>query len=466
MNDISNLPVEEQLTRAAQSIEPRPDFENALWQKMIETPRLSRTPFSIKRFFARPMSAAAACLLGLAVLGLIAAGPRNVMALIDRLLVYLPGIGFVQNDEKTLYLSSPLTVEKDGISITIEQAVADAKNTIIAYRIDNLPPGNDCVYDGNKLLFADGKTRLPIGGGLNGNHARIEFFPMPAGEKKAVLLISRDQNAQACTAPLTWEIEIPFGPVPADAPLLPVTRNTESKLLSVTPADISNPDQKTGKIHFTLDHSVELPYGYLLSGKVTWDGFKWGNAGVSPENIRVTDAAGVNIPVEPNDEGTKNNEIIFKLKGKGFKNPLTVQFLALTVLEMHNPVATFTFDAGKNPQVGQTWKLDKKIEIEGFPVTIQTISVIRGDDVNGSNYKNIGFKLDYTINPAIHNLIWICHGKDQSEIAGMEGRRIDDHQYSSSIYYPQGLPEGLVTCEMADMSFQYNGPWSILTDLP
>ncbi len=46
-----------------------------------------------------------------AAIAIIAIGPQNVAAAFNKLLSYLPGIGFVQNDNSTLYLPEPLSIQ-------------------------------------------------------------------------------------------------------------------------------------------------------------------------------------------------------------------------------------------------------------------------------------------------------------------------------------------------------------------
>src|SRR6185503_16955131 len=60
----------------------------------------------------------------------VVASPRAA-ALLKQLLGYVPGVGFVEQNESLRLLSAPVSVEKDGLQMTIEKGTADSEHTIL-----------------------------------------------------------------------------------------------------------------------------------------------------------------------------------------------------------------------------------------------------------------------------------------------------------------------------------------------
>jgi len=213
--------LENRLRSAARSVEPSNDFTDNLWNQIKNTHHTIRAPQKFKRWLWAPASAV---LVAVLVLTLIT--PQGVMAAIRNMLAYLPGVGFVQNDKNTLYLQEPVTAEQDGVTLTIEQVVADADKTVVVYHVDGLPTSeigtSPCFYDGNQLLLPDGSTRLPTGGGVEGSQARVEFFPLPEGVTQATLLASMNIPDPACSVPQQWKVGFSLGTTPPEDEMIPV----------------------------------------------------------------------------------------------------------------------------------------------------------------------------------------------------------------------------------------------------
>src|SRR5204862_2816552 len=55
--------------------------------------------------------------------------------LLKQWLGYIPGIGFVQQSEALRVLAAPVTIEKDGLQISIEKGTVDAQHTILLQHI-------------------------------------------------------------------------------------------------------------------------------------------------------------------------------------------------------------------------------------------------------------------------------------------------------------------------------------------
>ncbi len=69
-------------------------------------------------------------------------GPQRVVEAFGSLFGYLPGIGFVQRGDGTLYLAQPLDVEQTGVTLSVDQAVSDGNKLVISLHFSGLPEAN------------------------------------------------------------------------------------------------------------------------------------------------------------------------------------------------------------------------------------------------------------------------------------------------------------------------------------
>ena len=78
--------------------------------------------------------------LALMVATLLAVGPERALAALGRLLGYIPGVGFVEDAQVLRAIPAPVSQEREGVRLVVEQAVADSQRTIIVYKVDGLSP--------------------------------------------------------------------------------------------------------------------------------------------------------------------------------------------------------------------------------------------------------------------------------------------------------------------------------------
>jgi hypothetical protein len=250
-----NLPIEEQFKQTARSIEPSQDFSENLWKQIKNTkqqPAVKNTFLS--GLFARPLLSSSTLVIAI-LLVLALANPQKVLAAVQNLLEYLPGIGFVEEDENTLYLAEPVSTEEGDFKLVVDQAVRSSQNTIVAYHLEGVE--NVCFYDKNQLILPDGSKLLPIGGGVQGQEARIEFFPLPEGVTRAILKAGNSSEPDpACTAPEEWEIEITFDS--SEPQVTPAKVFDSQAIQSGTSENSSN-----AGVSIFLDQLVELEDAYL-----------------------------------------------------------------------------------------------------------------------------------------------------------------------------------------------------------
>jgi len=79
---------------------------------------------------ARPVVTVIVVLLALLIL-------TTMVYALGRLTGYIPGVGFVQKDSLRM-LAEPVSQTRDGITVSIEQVVADSERTIVIYKTEGL----------------------------------------------------------------------------------------------------------------------------------------------------------------------------------------------------------------------------------------------------------------------------------------------------------------------------------------
>ena len=444
-------PLEIKIRNAVNTIEPSDDFSDRLWKKIKLTPLAAPAAKKSNRWMWIPTS----IVLAVGLIFVLAA-PQTVLAAFRSLLAYIPGIGLVENAGSTLYLSEPVSLEKEGITLVIEQVVADSTKTTLSYRFEGLPlndsgSGSPCFYDNTRLILPDGTDRLPIGGGITNNAARVEFPPMPAGITKAKLVSSMNIADPACTAPLEWSLDFTLGSTPANVDFLPVVESTES-------AEALNPTPEQ-PVQFVIDKTVVLDEGYLMVGHINWLDKNWTNVQIDMENMTAIDANGKNVPVLPTDEGTTDNEFAFKIQSRDFVQPLTLQVKSLYIFSNVDQSAAFTFDAGSDPQVGQSWQVNQELDILGQKVMIHSVKAVRESDEMGKTELAEGYAVELSNSSNVQGFL-VCQGNEEaSAMTWGQTNPVGGNREINESYYPDGLPAGKVNCSFRNVSFKLPGLW-------
>jgi hypothetical protein len=192
MNNLSLSPFKEKIRQATQMPEPKPEFMDALWNRMTTQPQPSTATFVSFRSQAlrrRVWYAAAAILLALIITALIV-GPQKVYAAVRQLFGYIPGVGIVDESAPIRVLAAPVTITRDGISLTVTSAVLTGDRTHIEYRLFGVPgadyPGREDVVG----CYQPEYLRLPDGTQLT-RSTRCPARPLKTGKCRCVLCLPR-----------------------------------------------------------------------------------------------------------------------------------------------------------------------------------------------------------------------------------------------------------------------------------
>ena len=400
---------------------------------------------------------------------LLATSPTVVTAL-KRLLGYIPGVGVVEQGPSLRVLAKPTSVERDGIRMTVEEAVADSTHTIVRFKVEWLnPPSTEGERDtscvggypnltlANGSLLSEGRT---TGKDIwdTGYSYSLEFSPLPADQTEAIFVDPCLVSLFPGPLPQNWKIPLHFKP--ADKlNLAPVVEVPTASPIPTQPATASQPAQTYG-ISLVLDKVVELETGYIFMGHVSWTDPNvrpYGVAMTSDYPMKLTDSSGQAIPLEETQSELSTNEKqmlwAYQSTGKG-TGPLTLTVDTMLV-DLATEKSSFQFDPGPDPQANQVWPLNLDVGAGGH--TIHILSAGLADIPGQIPVKVLTFTMQS--DPAV-GMVSLTD-MDHPLPSGGGGGGLEPGPFTSSVYYDGRLPVGPLNIAVTDVTLKVNGPWQV-----
>jgi hypothetical protein len=349
-------------------------------------------------FHLRPAWTIAAAILAVLLLVTLAIGPQMVFAAVRQLFGYIPGIGIIERSDSLRILAEPVTQTRDGITVTVSQAVLTGVGTEIEYSITGVSLSAYPREESNPGCMQPAYLRLPDGsqlasgaGGGTNNQFNFDYPAVPKDVNEVTFVLPCIFNTLPGAAPEDWELPLRFIPAPADFEILPVIevspQPTETGEEPV-PTNDSSPHAIV-----RVDQVIETEDGYILLGAV----LPQVNTG---EWMQITgiatlkDADGKTVSYEfPMDVNPPNEEEVAMLggyswaiqfKGVGVQFPLTISFSGVVITQV-DPQATarLNVEVGENPQPGQVFELNREVTIAGETFTLVSIT----DESDGYSFK-------------------------------------------------------------------------------
>lgn len=408
MSDYEDTQFIEQTVHGYFAVEPDPVFVERLERQLLDQADSAARPETIrpndwarlKTIIRRHRWATAttAMLLALMVMVMALGGPQQVLAQIQRLLGYAPGIGFVDLTRSRM-LATPVAVTRGETTLRVEQILAQPERTLIVISSDgDLPesrrsPGEETDFQA-LLRFPDGATLSPHEWSLRLGSGTLEFPPLPVQVTEFTLEVSRLPLVQPGAAPEAWRIPLSLRPATQDLVVNRLPQSYRPSQASDTHDGISlrvvevahSPEETVMRLQIRwADPTWETQaiYGDTLPGLVDDLGHLYAN--IPPSNVgqmtqgttkelRHTldepDAAPSPTPTQPTTEVTQAFPPV-----SPSAHELT---LRVDSLQFQLPVeAGFTLDLGDDPQVGDYWPLDVDLMAAGFPIHLSGVRLTR-----------------------------------------------------------------------------------------
>jgi hypothetical protein len=451
-------------------------FVSGLRSKLIE-----KSEVKTSRQFSPRLAWGIAIVLVLLIIGLLVSSPQVVEAM-RRLLGYVPGVGYVEKGPGLRVLSAPVTVQKEGLTFTMEKGAADSQRTVLLAQVEGYPKehsGAPTCKEPPQLVSADG-TVLELAGvaaSSDEQHdaivfVRYEFGAMPAKSLDAKLRIPClmfDASYRDWSIPLHFQVAqetdqvIPVIELPTPIPTQPVPASASTPAAESAPAGFS----------IVLKSVAELKDGYVVSGSYQWSDARIDRSAVVISDSNIIDARGQavsyqEVDTDPSaDPSPQQIPFAYQITGKDFAWPVTIIVNSITVVQPGQ--GAFQFDAGPNPQVGQTWNVNIDVPVGQHIVHVQTIQL-----TNGAPYAPdmLGYQFTMTSDPRVarasvedKNPIIDCTGGCGGGGGGIDAGPSGFASASGPFYYgtkAKGYsPAGVKTFVISNVSVFFKGPWQV-----
>jgi len=376
MNEWTSTPRFEESVRQSFGIhELRPAFVDRVYSDLMryaaEKPRKNR-PF----FGLQPAGIVAIAILSLMIIVALVIGPQQVYAAILQLLGYIPGVGIVDQSSPIRILAEPVSVTRDGISITVTSAVLTGDKTHIDFRIFGVP--SSAYPDREDVMGCAQQPYLRL---RDGTQLALEtdFPPVPANINEAVFVMPCIPETLPGTVPENWELPLRFIPAPPNFTVVPVIESLPSQIPSVmanTPTAEINP--------LTILKVLDIGDKFVLMGEFSYDAARDASLPAGSwwaiQRVSITGADGRDVPQAysndfdlPTPTRPGNETWLYQLE-KNFVPPVTIIYAG----EIISPVgakeqAEFEFDAGPNPQDGMVWTVNKDFRLGGYNIRLVSI---------------------------------------------------------------------------------------------
>lgn len=422
MSDFNPSPeFEEKVRKAVDVPNAKPEFVNKLRNE------LARRPAKMKpRFMLKPAWAFAFVIV---VLTLIASAPAAVNAL-KKIFGYVPGVGLVESTNGLRILAEPVSVTRDGVTLTITNVFVYQDRVELMYEVDgikesyNVAPDMCGSYHPDNGFWSDGDAdlRLPDGTIVRRDYAgeyqfenRYAMKPVyavqvPADVTELTMVLKCIPFTRLGDVPEDWEVPFKLIAVPAGTVVgEPVIEVTQPVATEEVPASPSTETVTAPKVTLTLERIVPTAANTVLFMHFNVENLDPSLISIMPRTAYVIDSLGQKIPLRGGFvwqpfEHPVGSAFEFVTESKPADGPLTIvveQTIAYYMpLYADPPQATseelsFTFDAGENPQRGQIWDLNKTFTIAGYDFEIASAQAVTFSDIETPSYIDGSQGYDY-----------------------------------------------------------------------
>lgn len=438
MNDLNPTPeFEEKVRRAVDVPDANPEFVKKLRADLARRPVVMRP-----RFIFRPAWAFASLVVTLA---LIASAPFAVNAL-KRLFGYVPGVGLVENVSGIHMLAEPVSVTREGVTVTITQAMVYEDRVELTYEVagikenySNAPDMCGSYHPDNGFWSdADADLRLPDGTLVRRDYAgefqfanRYAMKPIyavqvPADALELTMVLKCIPFTRLGSVPENWEVPFKLIAVPEGTVVGEPVIEVEQPVVEPTvEAPASSPTEEPAlpapAVTMTLEKIVPLDSATIFYLSMDMAERNPSLISIMPVDAYVVDSLGQKIDLvggfvwQP-FEHRPGSLFEFRSASKPADGALTVvvenavAYYAPMYVEPRQATPeemSFTFDAGENPQAGQTWELDNGFVIAGYPLKITSVRAVTWSDVqqpsfiDGSQGYEFGYQFTVESDPSI-----------------------------------------------------------------
>jgi hypothetical protein len=408
---------------------------------------------------------------------------------IGRSLGYIPGVGLVQNNS-VLMLAKPVSMEQKGITITVEQLIADPSRTYLLYKVAGaslsasdpqrcpvmpilqLPNGSQLEFWGN------GRSGSGMGMDTYSTFFTVDgiYSPLPAGARRVLFLPPCELPPIELTLiPAPLGFSIPVTEIQAistsSGPTFP---NTPIPILlpSSLPQNALSLAAPTPVPHGSglyLDKVIETKEGYILIGNFTnvgdlpshWDE-NWYENHLITDILQIFDSKGQQILFfeERNDLlPVAGSDSVWNWAIELFKpidGPITISMPTIYIAKEDD--YSILLDVGQKPRPGQIWEFHRTFNLGGYVITLEDVTMEKD-----------GYTVRYLSDPIKPNDSFIGLSVEiESEISVPSSEETNWHhagdkdEFRDRFRYDGPPPVGNFTILFSlTQSMPYSGPWKL-----
>lgn len=469
MNKSMNPPsdFEEKLHKALEVPEPRPAYIDALRRQVQQTPVAPR-----RSAWLRPLRRSIILTAVAAAALFMAAGPQQVLSTARGWLNgYLPGFGYVNQSAGPRAIPAPIHLERDGATLTINQAFTDGQRTtiVLGEAFSPLPCENPQDLTGPQgaqvaePYLMVGEERFDV---QKTWASYLIFAPLPAEVNAATLYIPFQMLCN--DGKPDWTIPLAFEALPAGAVLPALEPTTSMGAGSYSLVQIADGDAEPATLE--LKNVIKLQDDLLLSGLLSWTGdtvrYRIPYAEeLSPDAVAtLIDANGQSFPLEsPSDEEAgalyadlppKTFPWAFTLHGVTPVAPYSLRFEAVIIThDIPADQGSFTLNLGVNPQPGQVWQPNLTFQVADHTLLLTEVRALAGaKPALAFTFESDG------------DIYRIALADQESLIEGaVSGGELQEWMPGQvqTIFYNEALPSGERTFQIINIEEWIQGPWSI-----
>jgi hypothetical protein len=431
--------------------------------------------------FTRPRwQTAIVVFVAAAVIALFAVGPQRVLAEVQRLLRYMPGIGFVDLEQARV-LPLPVEARQGSVVLRVDQVLAEADKTSLSFSTEGLTakdlpwpnPAIDHPDFSATLRLPDGARLAATTWQLNLAAGKVEFPALPKEVDQVILEMPRLPLVPAGAAPENWQVDLhltsasgrPLGDL-FPSPYSPANASVTRDGITLEVLQVAQGPQETGLL------------ARLSWQDPSWEHFSWSQATLSDDLGHIywdtpgSSNAGIAIIAEPEGAAptptppAHSDEHTFRLAPLS----LAARRLSLALPEVSFDIpaqGSFRFDPGSDPRPGQTWKLDQSLEVAGATLHLTGARLVENPAPNperGETPYSLEFIFEVS-QPEDRQVVSIAWTADLPNFSGSGGSSNGKDRLRLTLNSNEIVRKPFtVRAERASISLP--GPWEVSWDIP
>ncbi len=475
--------LESQLAALYRPLPPDPAFADRLERTLIaraaglSSTRTQRAPLSLfSGLRARPAWAGLALAALILALAVVVAGPQQVLAGMQHLLGYVPGVGFVDLDQARV-LPAPVAVTRDGVTLQVENALAHPRGTVLLISTQGLPPQDNFSSGFNSdqeftpiLRLSDGQAMQVRAAEYSYGWAKLEFGPLPAEVSRVYLELDLLPQVAPGAAPEDWQVLLTLVPLQGELapdqypqPYTPVGASDTVNGVTMSVIGVAQSARETG-----------------LQIQVSWEDPAWrwfsspsmvllDEIGHVYQEISSSQASAASVVAEAIEEGGEpaagppasvETHVFAPFSLAARQATLEIDRVSFMVPADE----TFTFLPGPEPKIGQVWPLDVQLQVAGIPLHIVGAQ-LKDDSKNWEGEAGPFYSLEFILEAApaddrsLNTLLLEnpdARGASYSWGAGSRG--------VAALIFQRRLPM-VVEVTIQEAGIDLEGPWNLTWEL-